>query len=836
MAIASLHNVSVLDSSFLRDSQSEGVTRRGDDGSRTRASSVLQMWRELEDEQVVTQPRGRIGGRVFQTRSDGLSSDLSRVDSSESNSSEHSVTSEDVSMSENDYGQWSPRPIGSESGQEDSSDLGEIERERVRQIFQDWMNCAARERTSSLSRRTNNSRAERLGESEQERVRNTRECVQMNSRHRVSRVQHREEHGAANVGHVEQVLGGSVVDHFGGRTEHTRRGIRRLCGRQALLDMLKKAEIERRQELQGLLQHRAVSQFAHRNRIQALLRGRFLRNDRIIEVERPTSTAASELGLLRQRHTVSDLREGFFSRLDHSVGQASSRSSSSSDTSSNIYINGNGSEQTQANTSQQDVGDFHEETNSNIEESEDHGLSDNRVDIESSIIEARSSRELTSGSDAGSRQDSEDWIRGRQIFMNSELVERGDGNGDEVDTNLRQDINENEVEEHILLHSTSEIVSQQLEQNGNGSFGAVLSSQVDGLERNAAEDVNWLESSSQVDQLEGRSFASGDRGLFGDVLGYNEWREGVQDNIDEHHHENNANELPENDDRGEFEAWREGGESPEAVHSWLEEPSEREAVSVGRMDPFYFPDDDNVYSAELRELLSRRSVSTLLHSGFRESLDQLIRSYAERQSHVPLDWEMEGASATPASADQELEQLSRDQNEGQEDSVQRPPVLPSQSIPPVQQLWDQEPQHFTWPQHDMHQRFGIEWDIINDMRIDMARLQQRMNNMQRMLEACMDMQLELQRSIRQEVSAALNRSAGSAGVCENSLPEDRSKWDHVRKGVCCICCDSNIDSLLYRCGHMCTCSKCASELVRKGEKCPMCRAPVIEVIRAYSIL
>ncbi|KAB1222564.1 3-isopropylmalate dehydrogenase, chloroplastic [Morella rubra] len=125
------------------------------------------------------------------------------------------------------------------------------------------------------------------------------------------------------------------------------RGIRRLCGRQALLDMIKKAETGRQSELQGLLEHRAVSQFAHRNRIQSLLRGRFLRNDRVVNSERPTSLAESELGLLRQRHTVSGLREGFSSRVDHTQV-----SSNDSDTSSNDESNGCTDDQTRANNAQ----------------------------------------------------------------------------------------------------------------------------------------------------------------------------------------------------------------------------------------------------------------------------------------------------------------------------------------------------------------------------------------------------------------------------------------------------------------------------------------------------
>uniref|UniRef100_M8C856 Protein neuralized n=1 Tax=Aegilops tauschii TaxID=37682 RepID=M8C856_AEGTA len=194
-----------------------------------------------------------------------------------------------------------------------------------------------------------------------------------------------------------------------------------------------------------------------------------------------------------------------------------------------------------------------------------------------------------------------------------------------------------------------------------------------------------------------------------------------------------------------------------------------------------------MYRAELRELLSRRSVSNLLSSGFRESLDQLVHSYAQRQEHDP-----------PAPLNQDHDTILC--------------VIA-------------EEQECVWQEVD---------EAIHDLRDDMAVLQRGMASTHRLQQACMEMQVELQRSIRQEVASAMHRSLSLHGTVR--WYDDGSQWELVRKGTCCICCDSQIDSLLYRCGHMCTCSKCARELLRGAGKCPLCRAPIVEVVRAYSII
>ncbi|KAJ1430519.1 Zinc finger, RING-type [Sesbania bispinosa] len=138
--------------------------------------------------------------------------------------------------------------------------------------------------------------------------------------------------------------------------------------------------------------------------------------------------------------------------------------------------------------------------------------------------------------------------------------------------------------------------------------------------------------------------------------------------------------------------------------------------------------------------------------------------------------------------------------------------LPSQS----QSFYQDRRQYSSSTNHH-----SIEMEFIYDMRGQMDQLFHEMSELRKSLKICMDMQMQSQQFKNQEV---------------HTVKEERKKFHNKtpKKGNCCICHEKKVNSVLYRCGHMCACLKCANELQWNSGKCPICRAPIIDVVRVYT--
>jgi hypothetical protein len=93
-----------------------------------------------------------------------------------------------------------------------------------------------------------------------------------------------------------------------------------------------------------------------------------------------------------------------------------------------------------------------------------------------------------------------------------------------------------------------------------------------------------------------------------------------------------------------------------------------------------------------------------------------------------------------------------------------------------------------------------------------------------LLKLSFELQMDMQRALKQEISSLIAGTFHSQAVAA-SIPS--------AEGKCVICTEAQIDTVFYSCGHMAACYQCSMNLKLKNHNCPMCRAPIKDIVRTY---
>ncbi|XP_048556174.1 uncharacterized protein LOC125536917 isoform X1 [Triticum urartu] len=218
-------------------------------------------------------------------------------------------------------------------------------------------------------------------------------------------------------------------------------------------------------------------------------------------------------------------------------------------------------------------------------------------------------------------------------------------------------------------------------------------------------------------------------------------------------------------------------------------------------------------NADICNLLESKKVSNSLESDFSNKMNHLLRAILQKQRQEHMIDEFGGYYP---------EHLYWQQNDEprNEDQVASAPC----SLAPVshvtahhQENW----QHSSLEQQQHENQNLLEMEVR--VRSEMAQIHHEIYELRKLAETCIASQVKMQHSIKEEVCSALRE----AGLMP-SQPDITAK-----KGTCCICHEMQVDSLLYRCGHMCTCFNCADQLKSSSESCPICQSPIDDVVRAH---
>ncbi|KAK9989526.1 hypothetical protein SO802_029765 [Lithocarpus litseifolius] len=602
----------------------------------------------------------------------------------------------------------------------------------------------------------------------------------------------------------------------------------RIRGRQAFTDLLMQLERDRQREIDTLAERRAVSRFTQRGRIQSLIRLRLLQRGMAIRDQPRPQLTVSEVNKLPQGSNIMHLRERFSTGVE------------------------------QVTTAQNDA---------TYPRSPRLEIVNNAAHLDSSCRErpSTSDEQVTTAQNGATYPGSPPWETIRNaIHLDSSCRERLSTGVEQVTTaqndsayprSPRQKIVNNEVywnSSSTFNQPSNHFHNQEVnitEQHSTHQLENSMSHIKEDVHEEARSSEGTMQgTSSEVRNLDSEEFA--DR-----TASFKFWAE---------------NEIAE-----EVEVI--DHDYAETSYDWINDIARPRSYWEHCRQERYEEVLNNSDNGEICQLLERRTVSSFLTSDFRERIDRLMVSRLDRQMHLEEREDENGSqegmdqfmsflhSFTDPSGSQEEEEEEVEEEEEEEDrdvaeegeeslisgqyheagdyfdessssmQIASPYPLGSWSYQDNQVGDDSDQVTSTSPsQHLPSQPYyqdsqqnssatnpnSIEMELIYDMRGQMEQLYHEMSELRKSIKSCMDMQMMLQQSSKQESHSAQG--------------EGKKSYDGVpKKGNCCICYEKQIDSLLYRCGHMCTCLKCAHELQWGSGKCPICRAPIVDVVRAY---
>ncbi|KAH0469722.1 hypothetical protein IEQ34_001280 [Dendrobium chrysotoxum] len=227
-----------------------------------------------------------------------------------------------------------------------------------------------------------------------------------------------------------------------------------------------------------------------------------------------------------------------------------------------------------------------------------------------------------------------------------------------------------------------------------------------------------------------------------------------------------------------------------------------------------------INNVEVRELLERKTVTNFLASDFSQKLNQLIMSFTQKQA---------------------LQYANKNGRDGCEEET----------------IWRQNYEDCSDPDPSasFNQNSSAseqDEEVINDLRYGLAQIQSEVSELRKMVESCLEWQKKIECSIKQEFSSAVNQLGKSLHLAQsqkkvfvstsyvmhlyifvNAVERGKSSLDTKWNTTCSICCEDQVDTVLYRCGHMCACFKCSQALQWSSSNCPICYSTIVDVVRVY---